>query len=41
MIIIIAVLVFLNVVSLYACCKVAGDADRMEEEMWNEQARDL
>ena len=28
-------------VFMYACCKVAGDADRAEEKMWDEQTRDL
>ena len=39
MIIVIAVLVFLNVISLYACCVVSGRASKWEEE--HEQARDL
>jgi len=40
MIIIIAVLLFLNAISLYACCVVSGKASRWEEER-DEQTRDL
>lgn len=34
----VSVLIIAPVLTLYACCRVAGDADRQAERLWIEEA---